>query len=138
MTLPFGGAVLRSLGAAQEEVNAILESTRKEILAGRISGDEEERLVLAQLGILTETDEDDEPSAPMVAEVIEAAACKVDKTTQADQQTSSEADADANKEIAPIVAEVMEAAAGKVEKTTQIVDIEVIQKTIEVGQEGKE
>merc|ERR1719491_976716 len=93
-------------------------------------------MVLAQLGILTETDEDDElssPIAPMVAEVIEAAAGKVDKTTQV-----SEVDADANKEIPPIVAEVVEAAAGKVQKTTQPVDIEVIQNTIETGHEGKE
>jgi len=58
LTLPFGGAVLRSLGAAQEEVNAILEGTRKEILAGRNLEDSEKKMVLAQLGIVIDEEED--------------------------------------------------------------------------------
>jgi len=53
LTLPFGGAVLRSLGSPEEEVNAILEAKRKEILSGRGLKEEEQRTVLMQLGIIT-------------------------------------------------------------------------------------
>lgn len=51
LTLPFGGAVLKALGAPMEEVNAILESRRKEVLSGRGIAREEEELELLQLGI---------------------------------------------------------------------------------------
>lgn len=51
LTLPFGGAVLKALGAAPEEVNAILESKRKEVMSGRSLQETEEGLALAQLGI---------------------------------------------------------------------------------------
>jgi CPA2 family monovalent cation:H+ antiporter-2 len=51
MTLPFGGAVLKSLGVPEEEANAILESKRKELLSGRGLRDSEEEAVLLQLGI---------------------------------------------------------------------------------------
>ncbi len=94
LTLPFGGAVLRSLGAAQEEVNAIIENQRKQILAGRGLEEDDQKMILAQLGILSiddlkTKDEEVEPSSssemalaaaeekksssPMLAEVIEAA-----------------------------------------------------------------
>jgi hypothetical protein len=53
LTLPFGGAVLRSFGSPEEEVNAILEAKRKEILSGRGLKEEEQRTVLMQLGIIT-------------------------------------------------------------------------------------
>jgi monovalent cation:proton antiporter-2 (CPA2) family protein len=57
LSLPFGGAVLRSLGAAQEEVNAILENTRKDILTSRSkNGYDEKDLVLTQLGIQIDDD----------------------------------------------------------------------------------
>jgi monovalent cation:proton antiporter-2 (CPA2) family protein len=50
LSLPFGGAVLRSLGAEREEVNAILEQTRKEILSTKNLGDYQEKdIVLEQL-----------------------------------------------------------------------------------------
>jgi monovalent cation:proton antiporter-2 (CPA2) family protein len=48
LTLPFGGAVLKSLGASPEEVNAILETKRKEVMSGKVTEDEME---LVQLGI---------------------------------------------------------------------------------------
>ncbi len=68
LTLPFGGAVLRSLGAAQEEVNAILERTRKEVLEARTSPDDDRNMVLAQLGIVEisepEQEKTDEQSPP--------------------------------------------------------------------------
>jgi len=112
LTLPFGGAVLRSLGAAQEEVNAILESTRKDILSGRGSrSGEEQQMVLAQLGIQVKTTGDettkkdkkakkdkkdgDEKSSvdtvpektTMVAEVIEAMVADVKSEEDDDQDT---------------------------------------------------
>ena len=49
ISLPFGGAVLRSLGAGKEEVDAILEQTRKDILSKKTLGYEEKDIVLEQL-----------------------------------------------------------------------------------------
>lgn len=91
LTLPFGGAVLKALGAPAEEVNAILEAKRKEVLSGRGLTVNEEETVLLQLGITTEQAEasskessQSSPSKshggvteqpeknPMVAQVIEA------------------------------------------------------------------
>jgi hypothetical protein len=57
LTLPFGGAVLKSLGAAPEEVNAILERKRKELLSGRGLRDNEEEASLYQLGIIPDAEE---------------------------------------------------------------------------------
>ena len=51
LTLPFGGAVMKSLGVPSEEVNAIVESRRKEVLMNRGMDKEEEELELLQLGI---------------------------------------------------------------------------------------
>lgn len=51
LTLPFGGAVLKALGAPAEEVNAILEVKRKEVLSGRGLAQDEEEMALMQLGI---------------------------------------------------------------------------------------
>ena len=72
LTLPFGGAVLRSLGAPEEEVNAILEAKRKEILSGRGLQEEEQRTVLMQLGIITgdpSIDEMDDTDAKSSTEI---------------------------------------------------------------------
>lgn len=52
MTLPFGGAVLKSLGVSEEETNAILESKRKDMLSGTGLRDGEEAATLLQLGIM--------------------------------------------------------------------------------------
>jgi monovalent cation:H+ antiporter-2, CPA2 family len=51
LTLPFGGAVLKALGAQPEEVNAILESKRKEVMSGKSGEETEEDMALMQLGI---------------------------------------------------------------------------------------
>lgn len=51
LTLPFGGAVLKALGAPAEEVNAILEVKRKEVLSGKGLEQDEEEMELLQLGI---------------------------------------------------------------------------------------
>jgi monovalent cation:proton antiporter-2 (CPA2) family protein len=51
LTLPFGGAVLRALGGTPEEVNAILETKRKEVMSGKLGEANEEDMALVQLGI---------------------------------------------------------------------------------------
>lgn len=51
LTLPFGGAVMKAMGVPPEEVNAIIESRRKEVLSGRGLEDSEEEVALLQLGI---------------------------------------------------------------------------------------
>ncbi len=115
LTLPFGGAVLRSLGAAQEEVNAIIEGTRKQILAGRGLEEDDQKMILAQLGIITaedsSTNENEDPasssdvaraaveekklSSPMLAEVIEAAVIQKDV---ADSNTNDQQNVDSMEE----------------------------------------
>ncbi len=115
LTLPFGGAVLRSLGAAQEEVNAILETTRKEILSGRGNKPgEEQQMVLAQLGIDTDestkkekkakkkeesSDETSSTASPveaekksMVAEVVEAMKADLNNAEDSDSEESDTSD----------------------------------------------
>ena len=95
LTLPFGGAVLKSLGVSAEETNSILESKRKEMMSGRGLRDGEEEATLLQLGIMvdsskvdTATPKNDEQSpteaaaaaqvekmevkSPMLASIIEA------------------------------------------------------------------
>jgi len=59
LTLPFGGAVLKSLGAQPEEVNALLESKRKDVLSGRGLAETEQEAALMQLGIISDGEEDD-------------------------------------------------------------------------------
>jgi len=49
MTLPFGGAVLSNLGSPIEEVNAILETKRKEMLAAREAEHNADRAYLSSL-----------------------------------------------------------------------------------------
>jgi monovalent cation:proton antiporter-2 (CPA2) family protein len=53
LTLPFGGAVMKALGVSPEEVNAILESKRKEVIQNRGLDEQEEEAALVQLGIIT-------------------------------------------------------------------------------------
>jgi len=77
LTLPFGGAVLKSLGYPAEEVNAILEGKRKEILGGRGLQDNEEELALMQLGVDVEAKNEmvqEEGSDQTLVEVLAAAA----------------------------------------------------------------
>ena len=96
LTLPFGGAVLKAMGAPPEEVNAILETKRKEVLSGKGLEQNEEDMALLQLGIEPEKkkdkvnvsnvasesataddddddDEDERPTAMAAAERLEAA-----------------------------------------------------------------
>jgi hypothetical protein len=60
LTLPFAGAVLRGMGAAPEEVNAILETKCKEVLSGKGLKKLEEETTLLQLGVAAELEEDAE------------------------------------------------------------------------------
>lgn len=57
LTLPFGGAVLRSLGAPAEEVNYILAEKRRQVLSGKELEKYEEEAVMAQLGMETEKED---------------------------------------------------------------------------------
>ncbi|KAI2489058.1 sodium/hydrogen exchanger family-like protein [Fragilaria crotonensis] len=62
LTLPFGGAVLKSLGVSAEETNSILESKRKEMMSGRGLRDGEEEATLLQLGIMVDSSTSDSAS----------------------------------------------------------------------------
>ncbi len=111
LTLPFGGAVLRSLGAAQEEVNAILERTRKEVLEARTSPDDDRNMVLAQLGIVEisepEQEKTDDQSSPSENKVIVEAASDGDDDGAKNVKESAPA---VTPEVvkSPMVAEVIE------------------------------
>jgi voltage-gated potassium channel Kch len=54
LTLPFGGAVLQSLGIPSEEVSVIMEEKRKELFNTRNLSNEESQMILFQLGIKDE------------------------------------------------------------------------------------
>jgi monovalent cation:proton antiporter-2 (CPA2) family protein len=84
LTLPFGGAVMKSLGVPTEEVNAILESKRKEVLSGQGLQENEEEAALLQLGIETRSKNGTHATlAPNdEARLIEAAAERVDETRE--------------------------------------------------------
>jgi len=118
LTLPFGGAVMKALGVPSEEVNAILESRRKELLFGKGLEDNEEEVALLQLGInvdelrqkqtdqpaaeaanktdTTSSDDDSEDSAVIDAEVVPTR-----KGAAAERR-------DQAKEKSPFVAQVIE------------------------------
>ena len=53
MMLPFGGAVLKALGAEEEEVTAILEGMRREVVARSQADIEAEAVALAAQGIIS-------------------------------------------------------------------------------------
>lgn len=127
LTLPFGGAVLRSLGAAQEEVNAILEGKRKEVLAGRRVADDEEKMVLAQLGIPTKEINKEENQ-----QQIESKTNSTHEVPIIDEQSVALAIAEERKDVAPMVAEVIEAASGKTDKSKSDVYADDKKETIQI------
>jgi monovalent cation:H+ antiporter-2, CPA2 family len=104
LTLPFAGAVLKALGSPPEEVNAILETKRKEVLSGRGLDENEEALALLQLGITAE-----EPKKK------DSVKKPIDKTTAVDvavvvedSQIAAAAErVEATKEKSPFVAKVI-------------------------------
>jgi voltage-gated potassium channel Kch len=99
LTLPFGGAVLKALGAPPEEVNAILETKRKEVMSGKSLDETEEDLALAQLGI-----EPDEYRKRSVSGSSNATSTD-DKSGGAKSPTSSRGEI--SKEKSPMVAQVI-------------------------------
>mmetsp|Transcript_16012 Transcript_16012/g.20924 ORF Transcript_16012/g.20924 Transcript_16012/m.20924 type:complete len:920 (+) Transcript_16012:193-2952(+) len=113
MTLPFGSAVLRSLGVAPEEVTAIIETKKREILLARSSLVMDEEAMLAQLGI-TNADEED----PAVREKL------MDKAAaQRRRQALSKS---------PFVAEVIEDACPEslcIDEDEEIIDAEIVTTT---------
>jgi len=86
LTLPFGGAVLKSLGAAPEEVNAILETKRKELLSGRGLRDNEEEASLYQLGVIPEVVKEEKKEV-----VVETKAVKSDEEDTGDSDEKKQA-----------------------------------------------
>jgi Kef-type K+ transport system membrane component KefB/voltage-gated potassium channel Kch len=72
LTLPFGGAVLRSLGFPSEEVNYILAEKRKELLSGKELERFEEESVLTQLGLEVPDDGDDDDESASSETKVEA------------------------------------------------------------------
>eukprot|EP00579_Thalassiosira_antarctica_P025889 CAMPEP_0202003330 /NCGR_PEP_ID=MMETSP0905-20130828/8943_1 /ASSEMBLY_ACC=CAM_ASM_000554 /TAXON_ID=420261 /ORGANISM="Thalassiosira antarctica, Strain CCMP982" /LENGTH=933 /DNA_ID=CAMNT_0048560455 /DNA_START=118 /DNA_END=2919 /DNA_ORIENTATION=+ len=119
LTLPFAGAVLRSLGAPAEEVNYILAEKRREVLSGKELEKFEEEIVLAQLGVAKPEGKDDEEAAAdedgetsesaLVAEMEQASA---KMTVKEDDDTSSEVKEVKPKEpeaLKPLLKQVVEA-----------------------------
>mmetsp|Transcript_3766 Transcript_3766/g.5743 ORF Transcript_3766/g.5743 Transcript_3766/m.5743 type:complete len:899 (+) Transcript_3766:182-2878(+) len=108
MTLPFGGAVLKSLGAAEEEVNAILEAKRKEVLSGRGLRDSEEEASLLQLGIKVDNSEETEgPVIDIVPDTDDTSISESGKGTK--QQQAAAAVVEEIEAKSPILASVIEA-----------------------------
>jgi hypothetical protein len=131
LTLPFGGAVLRSLGSAEEEVNAILEAKRKEILSGRGLKEDEQRTVLMQLGIITgnpslvETDNYDDTVNTVDVSTSYAVLGQEEDTKNFEENLSPEeiaamAAAEEMREKNPMVAEAIETVAGIVDADYQM------------------
>lgn len=105
MTLPFCGAVLKSLGAAEEEVNAILEAKRKDVLSGRGLRDSEEEASLWQMGIKVPDEGDENTPIDIAVD---------DKITsdfggQTPQEQAAAAAVEKIEEKSPILASVIEA-----------------------------
>ena len=141
LTLPFGGAVLKALGAPAEEVNAILEVKRKEVLSGKGLEKDEEQMALLQLGIDLVPKKDPEKVEPQ----IDVEVREIEEEEEADEDSFVEAAAerfDEAKESSPFVAEVI----GEVcpESTKVAVDCEdddnenceIVPETVEFVQEA--
>ena len=116
LTLPFGGAVLRSLGAPSEEVNSILAEKHRELLSGKELEKFEEETVLAQSGVekpKEKDEEDDEPKDDEDCLVVEVKSTADSKSAGA-ETSAVEDDAEAVKaketpELNRLVKQVVEA-----------------------------
>jgi voltage-gated potassium channel Kch len=87
LTLPFGSAVMKSLGVPAEEVNAITEAKRKEVLSGRGLEKDEEEIALLQLGVtssvietVAKDDNEDEKDSSRKKSAAERAAASREKS----------------------------------------------------------
>jgi CPA2 family monovalent cation:H+ antiporter-2 len=103
LTLPFGGAVMKSLGVSSEEVNAITEAKRKEVLSGRGLERDEEEIALLQLGVTR--------SVPKGATVVETVASvdNDDDEKDSSRKKSATERASAAREKSPFLSQVIEA-----------------------------
>ncbi|KAL3789609.1 hypothetical protein HJC23_003158 [Cyclotella cryptica] len=112
LTLPFGGAVLRSLGAPAEEVNYILAAKRKEVLSGKELEKYEEQAVMAQLGVEKQEEDEEIDSKEEAKEKSEAKAERIQQETAkvADSATKEPKGTDepAKKEKEPVAAKPKE------------------------------
>lgn len=102
LTLPFGAAVMKSLGVPADEVNAIVESRRKELLTGKALQEEEEELELLQLGVITDEDDETDLTSLDASNIDED-----DGGVQARKEAAAERREEA-KEKSPFVAHVIE------------------------------
>lgn len=119
LTLPFGGAVLRSLGAPPEEVNYILAEKRREVLSGKELQKFEEETVLAQLGVEKPEPEPEEEEEDLGAEGVEASSrAEVELTSDAEvkepasvvmEREDAAGGLDTVEELKPLVKQVVEA-----------------------------
>lgn len=132
LTLPFGGAVLKALGASPEEVNAILETKRKEVMGGKSFEEAEEDLELVQLGI--EPDEYRKRSQPP-AELSNVTATEEDLGDAKPKPTPA-ARREVTKEKSPMVAQFIgeicppdRASSGDVVETVAEAVVELSNKT---------
>jgi voltage-gated potassium channel Kch len=128
LTLPFAGAVLRGLGAAPEEVNAILETKRKEVLSGKGLKEIEEETTLLQLGVAAELEEDAE--AMKIIEDEKGLDGGKESKPKGKKKTPTEKAAAAaveeTKEKSPMVAEFIEAScAGSVKGEGDSIKVEM-------------
>lgn len=111
LTLPFGGAVLKALGSPAEEVNAILEQRRKELLSTRGLAEEEEKTVLLQLGIDTKKENSESGSGGSTKKKKDSQKTNNANTdpsgasTSTDNKTTSDPPSEKN----PMVAQVIQA-----------------------------
>jgi monovalent cation:proton antiporter-2 (CPA2) family protein len=124
LTLPFGGAVLKSLGGQPEEVNAILETKRKEVMSGKSLEFTEEDMALVQLGIEPNKKSDDssEPEEPYDEDLVHAAT----KTAAVERLEKT-------KDKSPFVAEVISQAANKKEEAEVEEDTSIVTLTSEAA-----
>jgi len=112
LTLPFGGAVLRSLGAPAEEVNSILAEKRKELLSGKELEKFEEETVLAQLGVEKpeeKPEEEDSTSEKIEAESTLDTMEESSLDTDMKEQAIAAVEKEDTEELKPLVAAVVEA-----------------------------
>lgn len=101
LTLPFGGAVLKALGGSPEEVNAILESKRKEVMSGKSLADSEEEMALVQLGIEPKFKPENKESKTTSTED------NVEEDTPPEKSAAAKNRMEEMKEKSPFVAEVI-------------------------------
>jgi len=149
LTLPFGGAVLRSLGAPAEEVNYILAEQRRELLSGKELEKFEEETVLAQLGVEKREEEDEEETAGEDDKpsdiAVEADSEKVEGIAAAEKPAAKDADSPTSKAkevvkpkepeaLKPMVKQVVEANMSQESKKSA--EKEVVGKDGETGGES--